>query len=537
MAPGKRKQAALTAQFLDLDAADKGEEETEVEDRESDDELLLESNSKDGDNCPKIVMDSPADQNQQDLDAFFDSLAARYGPHSPAPSTTTSIPTPSSATNTGKSSASIPIRSNKSLSTKPKTQHDSGEAYPRATLSQRDPLVKTIPNVQSETPTYQLLDPEEQQLMMWQREWLLNLPPKNPWELEEARQTYLDEVWVRHMDWVTIRSGLYRGDTGLAIGVSEKEASDIRQLTNTELFTEFRRHYRFRSYEAILDLSVHVFDVFLVPRINSPKRKCSDARNRARCPVPQLFDHKSYSGVCLGAISPWDLPPNSEKPSHECEDIIYKEQTFNDGLLIARFPASQLKLAASISPCLEKQFLSSKHPWVHHAPLPHPANWSFEEGEEVTWKGSSRTFKTGRFVNLVVTSRSLVPQTAIVSFLDGLFPVPSCDLLKTLEIDDHIEFTTGRYRGQVGHIMGQRDVSIMVFLPQERSVVSAHVNSAKRVTPPDATSTELVDQQQALVGRKKELVPVPWRGAEVRVTRGGLMGSRGIVQTVERVEA
>ncbi|KAL0565558.1 hypothetical protein V5O48_016465 [Marasmius crinis-equi] len=536
MAPQKRGRAVPVAQFLDLDAAEEEEGAVSREERTSDkedftrEEQVDEDEDDDGNDNerPQIEFDGPEEQRQSFLNALCNCLVARYvrEPQEPEAERSNNIlPVVSSSI--------LPARIPSPLPSSPRsTGH---EVSPTLITPGFTPSSHAIRHSSVSLPSRKgkerAQEPkgndEEQQTKIRRREQILNLPSHNSRELEEANKIYLEDTRVHHADWVKIRSGPYRGNVGLAMGIpqSEKELNDMerekqreaRHFTNTELLKEFKAHYGYRYWDS-LNIRKDKFEVLLVPCLRPPKRKRSGDDTQARRPKARLFNHTDYLGIRIETIAVFDLPKGSDPPTHECDDIIYKEQVFNDGLLVARYPSSQLELATSIPLNLEKLLLNSKHPWVHHTPLPHPANWSFEEGEEVTWMDSSRTSKIGNFINLVVNLRHIEPQTAIISFLDGVFPVPSRQLLKTLQTDDQIA------------------ASILVVLDQERSgedrqIVSAHVNTVKRIS----LHVELL--KLGFSQCVKERVPIPWRGAEVRVTKGCFAKSRGIVETVERVES
>ncbi|KAL0562905.1 hypothetical protein V5O48_019173, partial [Marasmius crinis-equi] len=130
------------------------------------------------------------------------------------------------------------------------------------------------------------------------------------------------------------------------------------------------------------------------------------------------------------------------------------------------------------------------------------------------------------------------PQTAIVDFPDGSFPAPTRELLKTHRVDDWVIVQKGVHRGKTGLVLSRGDTLMLVLLPEEKRVVSLHVNTAKSIAPLVEGRSELVNPQQAMVGigAQKELVTVPWRGTNVRITSGQFRDSQGVVQSAERVE-
>ncbi|KAL0565333.1 hypothetical protein V5O48_016687, partial [Marasmius crinis-equi] len=218
--------------------------------------------------------------------------------------------------------------------------------------------------------------------------------------------------------------------------------------------------------------------------------------------------------------------------------FLHKDQTFVDGLLLAEYPRSALKFATTTPPALEKLLASTQHPLVRCCPLPHPEHWSFEDGEEVIWaeRGSIAENRKGTFLCLVVSGHGSEPQTALVSLPDGVFPAKTRELLKLLRLGDWVLLRKGKHWGRQGCVVGKRQTSIEVLLPDQKMFVSVHVNSAKRIPPPEEKPTGLVHQLGELVRPQREPVPIPWCDAEVRVTRGPLNDSIGIVETVEQVE-
>ncbi|KAL0563952.1 hypothetical protein V5O48_018103, partial [Marasmius crinis-equi] len=545
MAPRKRAQRDVS-RFLDLDARDEGESASSDEDNDYERELSFEPDENAFPTPPNVVFDAPAEDQQALFEAYIDGLLTRRHPHihanPPLPlfhPTRQPTPTQANAPQPEAGPSHVP-----SLQISRTGHAPDGLRLPM----ESDQLYPWAPRLRSQTPHsdpaeiphYLQMDTEEREVMRRRRERVLNIPSCDPQRLEDEDRLYASRKDVGPAEWVVIRGGLYHGDVGLIVGNTPPEGNDCaqeqrpgsREYSGEYLLRRIKRHYG-ESVERLATVD-DTFNVLLVPRLRASKRKREAGSGRNKRPLPRLFDPEGRSGVESAYEFECVRPDGS---IYNALQYVYKEQTFLDGLLLAEYPRSHLKLATDLPTVLEDPFQNTTFPEVLSCPLPHPATWSFEEGERVKWVQSSKSCQTGVLMNVVVARRGTQPQTAIVTFPDGVFPAPTRQLLKTHEVDDWVLLQKGDHKGKPGVVLSRADTAIVVLLRDQKQVISVHVNSAKGI-PALEERDELVDPQQALVGigAKKELIPVPWRGTNVRITAGQFRDSRGVVQSVERIE-
>ncbi|KAL0071313.1 hypothetical protein AAF712_001169 [Marasmius tenuissimus] len=404
--------------------------------------------------------------------------------------------------------------------------------------------------------------------------------------------------YVGDNEWVIVCSGPYRGDVGLAIGL-EKDEIDVREdeqleeITNNklkyrpaekrrrdqareweQLRAEQRKWVKAISHEAELEPDLqwledssmcarNRFTVLLIPRFPGGRVKPGPQD------VIQPFTDETDPFSTHGLFYDKDHTGVAEKQGTDI--LLWKGGEFTrSGLMRAHYFREQLLLATSIPPKLEDLFRQTNHPDLELAPFPHPSNWSFDEGEEVISAGVNATFKY-----LQVNARSNRQQLAVVHLRVQLAPkptnnpyvlyprpadetleeqrlreekerirrkeeeainrgeyaVPVRSLLKPHKKDDWVLLMTGRHRGRYGRVLVRHGNTISVVLPEERVLSVCHVNAAKRIPTPMERDARL-----DIFGEKRELVPVPWVGTEIRVTRGPYCGVIGRVEMVERVE-
>ncbi|KAK1218054.1 hypothetical protein PQX77_019272 [Marasmius sp. AFHP31] len=332
------------------------------------------------------------------------------------------------------------------------------------------------------------------------------------------------------------------------------------------------------------------FQVLLVPRHPLSKREKSERQQEDQDIIrpfaseadgssvhrnpPRLFNPKGYATAEMVKVG-------------ECDRYRYNNSMFiPEGLLIANYHRKDLLLATSIPLKLEKAFRQSNHCILQTCPFPHPSGWSFDDGEDIVWttpsppSASNQTPHRGMnvtFRHLQVQSRGNHPQTAIVSTkVDAeqalqsiVAPVDYANetpegrflrerkeeetrreqrriqeviskgehaahvrhLLKPHKKDDWVIIMTGKDRGKHGRVLNRYENMITVVIPEYHIFATCHVNSAKRIPSPAERDARL-----DVFGTRRELVPVPWIGIEVRVTRGPQSGCIGRVEMVERVE-
>ncbi|KAK1234353.1 hypothetical protein PQX77_002444 [Marasmius sp. AFHP31] len=429
--------------------------------------------------------------------------------------------------------------------------------------------------------------------------------------------------YVGPLEWVTVCSGTYRGDVGLAIPLPRDDEDDEADREREEILqnrlkynpAKKRRHelakdieqMRAEQRELVYEMrhekrGVDVFEsedlcskrdefqVLLVPRHPLSKREElerqqadqdiirpfaseADGSSFHRNP-PRLFNAKEHDTVETVKIG-------------ECARYRYDNSTFiPEGLLIANYHRKDLLLATSIPLKLEKPFRQSNHCILRTCPFPHPSGWSFDDGEDVVWttpsppSASIQTPHHGMnvtFKHLQVQARANLPQTAIVrtkvdaeqALKSIVAPVDYANetpeerfsrerkeeetrreqrrvqeviskgehaaqvrhLLKPHKKDDWVIIMTGKDRGKHGRVLNRYENMITVVIPEYHIFASCHVNAAKRIPSPAERDARL-----DVFGTRRELVPVPWIGTEVRVTRGPQSGCIGRVEIVERVE-
>ncbi|KAL0563154.1 hypothetical protein V5O48_018922, partial [Marasmius crinis-equi] len=498
-----KKRKTGVGQFLDLDAEeDSGESEVENEfdyDEDDDDENepLLDKKA--------AVFDAPEDEQGWYRDALCEYLTSRYVAKSSAGTHTDisnsgSLPSTASAGpsfQAGTSSLQVSQNSEPSSSRKSPVSPTDAGSYPRASQNTTEtrfhehlmysdsrsnaaPLRISLPA----HAKHQLLDAD------------LNLPNPRLQELKEKKK-YLSDDHLGHLVWVSVRSGTYRGDIGLAIGIeknAEEQQRDEEELERRnenpgELSELFGFQERFPWTLERSRYKHDTFNVLLVPRLRVPKRKRPDNESSSpRRHLPILFNRRDYSGVTRAPDFKYEVEEKNywgdvvELVEETRESFLYKDQIFVDGLLLAEYPRSSLKLATTTPAALEKPLTSTLHPLVRRCPLPHPEPWSFEDGEEVTWakRGTVAENRNGTFLALVSSGRGSEPQTALISFPDGVFPAKTRELLKPLRLGDWVLLRKGKYQGRQGCIVGKRETSIEILLPEQKIFVSVHINSAKR---------------------------------------------------------
>ncbi|KAK1227308.1 hypothetical protein PQX77_009693 [Marasmius sp. AFHP31] len=608
MGAGKRRRTGVES-FLDVAAVDdrndedegglEGEEHFKVSDDDNDDN---DSSSAHTQVSPEVHADQ-----QAFVDALCDDLTARYV-RDPKP-----IEGPSTPQQTGRTPTPL---------------------FPPS--SSEPPTIPSYPSISSQfsrpicdIPLVDRMDPWERIHTLQRNAEVANTSTLDRGYIREEKKRYSRAVstrlrdYVGPLEWVTVCSGTYRGDVGLAIPLPRDDEDDKADREREEILlnklkynpTKKRRHEREKDIEQMRaeqrDLVYELryekrgedvfepedlcskrdeFQVLLVPRHPLSKREKSerqqedqdiirpfaseaDGSSVHRIP-PHLFNAKEYDTVEMVKVG-------------ECDCYQYHNSTFiPEGLLIANYHRNDLLLATSIPPKLEKAFRQSKHSILQTCPFPHPSGWSFDDGEDVVWttpsppSTSNQTPHRGMnvtFRHLQVRARANHPQTAIVStkvdaeqalklivapvdyanetpegrFLrerkeeetrreqrriqdeinKGEHAAEVRHLLKPHKKDDWVVIMTGKDRGKHGRVLNRYENMITVVIPEYHIFASCHVNAAKRIPSPAERDARL-----DVFGTRRELVPVPWIGTEVRVTRGPQSGCIGRVELVERVE-
>ncbi|KAK1230539.1 hypothetical protein PQX77_006374, partial [Marasmius sp. AFHP31] len=394
--------------------------------------------------------------------------------------------------------------------------------------------------------------------------------------------------YVGPLEWVTICSGTYRGDVGLAIPLPRDDKDDEADREREEILqnkvkynpAKKQRHEQEKDIEQMraeqrelgykLRYEERGVDVFEMEDLRSkcdefqvlledldiiqPFASEADGSSIHRNP-PRLFNAKEYDTAKMVKVG-------------ECDRYQYNNSMFiPEGLLIANYHRKDLLLATSIPLKLEKAFRQSNHCILQTCPFPHPSGWSFDDGEDIVWttpsppSPSNQTPHHGMnvtFRHLQVQSRGNHPQTAIVSTkvdaeqalqsiiapVDYANETPEGRFLRERkeeetrreqrriqEKDDWVIIMTGKDRGKHSRVLNRYKNMITVVIPEYHIFATCHVNAAKQIPSPAERDAHL-----DVFGTRRELVPVPWIGIEVRVTRGPQSGCIGHVKMVERVE-
>ncbi|KAL0059923.1 hypothetical protein AAF712_013270 [Marasmius tenuissimus] len=340
--------------------------------------------------------------------------------------------------------------------------------------SSEPPTVPTFPSMSprlsrpiSQIPLVDRMDP-------WERIHTLNRNAENAntstldrGYIREEKKRYSRAVstrlreYVGPLEWVTVCSGTYRGDVGIAISLPrdfeddeedrEREEilqnklkynpakkrrleheKDIEQMRaeQREFIHELRHEQRGVDFLELEDLRCKrdEFQVLLVPRHPLSKREKSelqqedpdiirpfasetDGSSVHRNP-PRLFNAKEYDNVEKVKVGELKL--------YRYNNLMFVPE----GLLITNYHRKDLLLATSIPLKLEKAFRESNHFILQSSPFPHPSGWSFDDGEDVVWtdpsppSASNQTPRRGMIVtfkHLQVQARLSNPQMAIVS--------------------------------------------------------------------------------------------------------------------------
>ncbi|KAL0059338.1 hypothetical protein AAF712_013928 [Marasmius tenuissimus] len=602
MGAGKRRRTGVDS-FLDVAAVEDGNDEDEVE---SEVEERFEVSDDDDDNgstsARKQVTPEAHEDQQAFIDALCDDLTARYV-RDPKPNEGPSLPpqTP------------LFLPSSSESPTMP--------TYPSMSPRLSRPI--------SQIPLVDRMDPWERIHTLNRNAEIANTSTLDRGYIREEKKRYSRAVstrlreYVGPLEWVTVCSGTYRGDVGIAISLPRDDEDDeedrereeilqnklkynpakkrrlehekdIEQMRaeQREFIHELRHEKRGVDFLELEDLRCKrdEFQVLLVPRHPLSEREKSelqqedpdiirpfasetDGSSVHRNP-PRLFNAKEYDNVEKVKVG-------------ELKLYRYNNSMFvREGLLITNYHRKDLLLATSIPLKLEKAFRESNHFILQSSPFPHPSGWSFDDGEDVVWtdpsppSASNQTPRRGMIVtfkHLQVQARLSNPQTAIVStkvdaeqLLQSIVgPVDYANetpegrflrekkeeetrreqrmlqevvskgehaaqvrhLLKPHKKDDWVIIMTGKDRGKHGRVLARYEDVITVIIPEYHIFATCHVNAAKRIPSPVERDTRL-----DVFGTRRELVPVPWVGIEVRVTRGPQSGCIGRVEMVERVE-
>ncbi|KAK1224928.1 hypothetical protein PQX77_012140 [Marasmius sp. AFHP31] len=601
MGTGKRRRTGVDS-FLDVAAVEDGNDEDE---EELEGEEHFEVSDDDDDVSPEAP-EVHADQ-QAFVDALCDDLTARYV-RDPKP-------------NEGPSPSQQPGRTPIPLFLPSSSGPSAIPSYPSMSPRLSRPI--------SEIPLVNRMDPWERIHTLNRNAEVANTSTLDRGHIREEKKRYSRAVstrlreYVGPLEWVTVCSGTYRGDVGLAIPLprddedneADREREEILQNKLKYNPAKKRRHeqekdieqMRAEQRELVYELRYEKrgmdvfesedlcskrdeFQVLLVPRHPLSKREKSERQQEDQDIIrpfaseadgssvhrnpPRLFNAKEYDNAEMVKVG-------------ECDRYRYNNSMFiPEGLLIANYHRKDLLLATSIPPKLEKAFRQSNHCIIQTCPLPHPSGWSFDDGEDVVWtdtvppSASNQTPHRGMnvtFKHLQVQARRNYPQTAIVStkvdaeqalksivapvdyanetpegrFLrerkeeetrreqrriqevisKGEHAVQVRHLLKPHKKDDWVIIMTGKDRGKHGRVLNRYENMITVVIPEYHILTICHVNSAKRIP-----SLAERDARLDVFGTRRELVPVPWIGTEVRVTRGPQSGCIGRVEMVERVE-
>ncbi|KAL0058520.1 hypothetical protein AAF712_014797 [Marasmius tenuissimus] len=420
--------------------------------------------------------------------------------------------------------------------------------------------------------------------------------------------------YVGPLEWVTVCSGIYRGDVGIAISLprdneddeEDRERDEIlhiklkynpakkRRLEEEKDIEQMRAEQRALVYELrhekrgvdvfeLEDLCCKhdEFQVLLVPRHPLSKREKSERQqedqdiirpfasetegSNVHRNLPHLFNAKEYDSVEKLKVG--------EAKLYQYNNLMFVPE----GLLLTNYHRKDLLLATLIPLKLEKAFRQSNHCILQSCPFPHPSNWSFDDGEDVVWIDpyppftSNQTPRRGMnvmFKHLQVQARQNHPQTAIVCTkvdaeqvlksivapIDYANKTPEGRLLREKKEEetrceqrrlqevvskgehaaqkgDWVIMMTGKDHGKHGRVLTRYKNIMTVVIPEYHIFATCHVNAAKRIPSP-------VEKDACLdvFGTRRELVPVPWVGVEVRVTRGPQSRCIGCVEMVERVE-
>ncbi|KAJ8094834.1 hypothetical protein PM082_010046 [Marasmius tenuissimus] len=413
--------------------------------------------------------------------------------------------------------------------------------------------------------------------------------------------------YVGSLEWVTVCSGTYPGDVGIAISLPRddedneedrereeilqnklkynpakkrrlEQEKDIEQMRaeQRELIHELRHKERGVDFLELEDLCCKhdEFQVLLMPQHPLSKRENETDGSSVNRNHPRLFNAKEYNTVEKVKVGELKL--------YRYNDLMFVPE----GLLITNYHRKDLLLATLIPLKLEKAFRESNHFILQSSPFPHPSGWSFDDSEDVVWTDPSPPSASNQtprcrmvvtFKHLQVQARLSNPQTAIVStkvdmeqvlksivgpvdYVDetpegrflrekkeeetrreqqklqevvskGEHAAQVRNLLKPHKKDDWVIIMTGKDCGKHGCVLARYEDVITVIIPEYHIFTTCHVNAAKRIPSPVERDTRL-----NVFGTRRELVPVPWVGIEVQVTRGPQSGCIGHVEMVERVE-
>ncbi|KAJ8095589.1 hypothetical protein PM082_022994 [Marasmius tenuissimus] len=334
--------------------------------------------------------------------------------------------------------------------------------------SQHSPVYRSIPN-QSSTSENAFEIPEVEKMGDWERIHTLrrnaeaaNIPTIDRDHIREMKKHACSALstrlraHVQPLEWVTICSGMYRGDVGFALHIpadekDDEEAREAEEILQNKLkynHAKKQRHeqqkdidqmedeqrelvYKLRGEELgkglqeveHLSRKRNEFDVMLVPRL--PLSKLEKSEQRKEHDIIHPFVNETDGS------SPRRNPPRLFNPKEydnvETDDVGYRYRgSFfaREGLLVATYRKKDLTLATSIPHKLEKAFRQANCPTYDIFPFPYPSSWSFDEGEDVIWTDAgSPTASNGApqrgmnvtFKYMVIRARASDPPTAIVS--------------------------------------------------------------------------------------------------------------------------
>lgn len=224
-------------------------------------------------------------------------------------------------------------------------------------------------------------------------------------------------------DWVRIKRGIYKGDTGLV--------------------------YRAETWGV---------DVLLAPRISyhthdkKQKRKATPSK-----PPPMLFDVAAYER----------LHPNSLIHQEDGSYMRGNMQIIN-GLLLNRYGYSAINSQINCMPLdLFTLFCMSNHPSVLEHRPPRPSEWVFNENDQVVIKPSNKR-------GFVLSSDGSHVEIEVES--EGVHSISWFNVLKRFDVGNYVRIGHGRYRSQAGFVSRVVNECAHVYLRAEEAVSTSDIS-------------------------------------------------------------
>ncbi|KAL0571578.1 hypothetical protein V5O48_010384 [Marasmius crinis-equi] len=309
-------------------------------------------------------------------------------------------------------------------------------------------------------------------------------------------------------EWVQIRRGTYKGDTGQIWRPQVRPKSD-EEVEAEERSIEHALEEGRATPEPTPEFVFEGFWVLVVPRLPPPhltqpkslKLKPSYQTSKRRRYPPRVFYPSEYE---------IEIP---KKLSDRTQGVAIDGQILSHGLLLKLFKMDALDPASAVSP--ESVAAFEQHPHSKRFPFPIPAQWHIGEGDEVDVNVSEHdASQSGRgVVHSCEAGGFLVDYGAA-----GIHPASVERVLKVIAVGDYVKVVGGADTGKEGLVVEKHGSIVAISENGSRRGIDLflHVNSLARHA------------------RKFDWSSIPWLDHEVTIIKGPNHGRHGIVKDVTK---